>query len=61
MVAGLMIGQKDLAPIGDPLYRPVQPPSHPGDQRIFGIAEILGPKPTPDIRRDKPDGLSFDT
>ena len=54
LVAGLMVGEKDLAAAGDPLDRAADPPGRPQHQHVLGIDEVLGAKAAADIGRHKP-------
>ena len=54
MVAGLMVGEKNLAAGGDPLDRPADALGRPQDQHMLGVDEILGAEPAADIGRNEP-------
>ena len=53
MVAGLVVGQEDLAAAGDPFHRPTDPLCRPQDQRVLGVGEVLGAEAAADIRGDE--------
>ncbi|HEX4617447.1 MAG TPA: hypothetical protein VH230_16220 [Stellaceae bacterium] len=48
-IAALRPADEFLAPLGDPLDRPPEPPRRPQDQHPFGIEKILHAEPAADI------------
>jgi hypothetical protein len=61
MVAGLMIGEQNLAAGRDPFDWPADAPRCPQDQHMLGIDEVLGAKAAADIGRDKAHRRGRDT